>query len=166
MQRSIRALLVLAVFSFCACSSNSPASDAATASPTATPAAPISTAELEKQLIELEKRAWELSKNNQAEEFRKATTPGYQAIYISGIRNLEETIQDFTTVPIKQYALSDFHVHFPVKDTAILTYKTTDVVVHKGKELKESLNCAAVWVNIGSEWKSALYSESPAAPAK
>jgi len=166
MQRSIRALLVLAVFSFCACSANSPAPAAATASPTATPIAPVSTADLEKQLIELEKRAWELSKNNQAEEFRKLATPGYQAIYLGGIKNLEEAIKDFTTVPVKQYALSDFHVHFPVKDTAVLTYKTTDVVVHKGKELKESLNCASVLVNIGGEWKSALYSESPAAPAK
>lgn len=120
MKRITLALFVLAVFACGACSANNPTPAAATASPSAPPATMVSTAELEKQIIELEKRAWELSKNNQAEEFRKLMTPGHQAIYISGIRNLEETIQDFTVVTVKQYALADFRVNFPVKDTAIL----------------------------------------------
>lgn len=166
MKRIRFALLALAVFTLSSCASNNPAPAAATTSPIASTTAPISTAELEKQIIELEKRAWELSKNNQAEEFRKATTPDYRAIYFGGIKNLEEAIKDFAAVPIKQYTLSDFQITFPVKDTAVLTYKTTDVEVQQGKELKESLNCASVRVNIGGEWKSALYSESPAASAK
>lgn len=162
MKRTTFALLALTVSTLSACATNNPAPATAATSPAAPTPAPVNTVELKKQLIDLEKRAWELSPNNQAEEFRKATTPGYRAIYFGGIKNLEEAIKDFAVVPIKQYMLSDFQVTFPVKDTAVLTYKTTDVVVHKGKELKESLNCAAVWVNIGGEWKSALYSESPA----
>lgn len=155
-------LLALVVFTLSSCASSNPA-PATVAPTTASTPAPVSTAELEKQVIDLEKRAWAFSKNNQAEEFRKATTPGYRAIYFGSMKNLEETVKDFAAIPIKQYTLSDFQVTFPVKDTAVLTYKATDIVVQQGKELKESLNCAAVWVNISGEWKGALYSESPAA---
>lgn len=166
MPRILLALLALSVTALCACATNSPTPAAATASLSTTPATRANTAELEQQLINLEKKTWEYSQKKQAAEYRKTLAPGYRAIYLGGIKEAEEVISDLALIDIKQYELSDFKVRLAAKDTAILTYKLKGVSVYQGKEIKDTLLCSAVWVNLGGEWKAALYTESADTPAK
>ena len=166
MQRIKFVLLAFAVSALSACATHSPTPAAATASPSATAPATANTAELEQQLIELEKKSWEYSQKKQAAEYRETLAPGYRAIYLGGIKEAEEVINDLALIDIKQYELSDFKVRLAAKDTAILTYKLKGLSVYQGKEIKDALLCSAVWVNLGEKWKAALYTESANTAAK
>lgn len=166
MKRTTFALLALTVSMLCACATNNPAPATAATSPTASTPTPVSTAELEKKILELEKRAWELSKNKRIEEYGKLLVPEYRAVFVTGIKNLEENLKIVGEGNIKSYSISEANVSFPIKDTAILTYRLDGTAVFEGKEQKAPLNCSSVWVNVGGQWKAALYTETTAGPAK
>jgi len=169
MHRINLVLLVLAVSAFTACATNSSAPAAATASPSASPAADVQEAslvELGKTIIELEKKTWETTNSSQAEAGKKYYLPDYRAIYFGGIKSLEENIQDSKDMTLKSFAMSEEKVTFPVKDTALLTYRYTADSTYKGKKTGGPTLASSVWVRVGGEWKNALYTETSAAPAK
>jgi hypothetical protein len=166
MKRFHFVLLVLAVSALCSCATKSSGPTAASASLSASPAATVTAAATAETIIELEKKAWELAKNKQMDEFRQLLVPEYRTIYQGKIWNLDECIKDLMQTDIKSYLLSDMRVTFPVKDTAILTYRVDAVTVVSGKELKDPLYCSSVWVNIDGQWKGAVYTESPVATPK
>lgn len=159
-------LLVLAVSALCSCATKSSGPTATSPSLSASPAATVSATTTAETIIELEKKTWELAKTKRLDEFRKLLVPEYRTIYQGKIWNLDENIKDLMQSDIKSYSLSDTLVTFPVKDTAILTYRLDAVTVVNGKELKDPLYCSSVWVNIGGQWKGAVYVESPVATPK
>lgn len=168
MQRIKFVLLAFAMSALTACATHRPTPAAATASPSpsATATATAITPELEQQLIGLEKKSWEYAQKKQAAEYRQTMAPGYRAIYLGGIKEAEEVINDLPLIDIKRYELSDFKVRLAAKDTAILTYKLKGLSVYRGKEIQDALLCSAVWVNLDGEWKAALYTESADTLAK
>ncbi|MBA3715729.1 MAG: nuclear transport factor 2 family protein [Pyrinomonadaceae bacterium] len=119
-----------------------------------------STADREKMLIEIEKKSWEPLKNKQVEEARKLAAPGYRAIYYGQIKDAEETYKDINDIDMKSISFSDWKVTFPVKDTAIITYKYDGKGSYKGEDTSGQNVATSVWVNIGGEWKQAVYAES------
>jgi hypothetical protein len=165
MKRLHFALVTVAAFALCACSTTGPQTATATSSPSASPAATAaSTAEMERAIIDLEKKGWELYKNKQAKEFRSLQAPGYRTVGSSGMKNADEDIKEMEATDIKSYSLSDMNVEFPSKDAATVTYKATYEAIYRGKPVGGVFNSSGVWVNIGGEWKAALYHETKAEP--
>ena len=123
-------------------------------------ASAASTADMEKMLIEIEKKSWEPLKTKKVEEARKLAAPGYRAIYYGQIKDAEETYNDINDIDMKSISFSDWKVTFPVKGTAIVTYKFDAKSSYKGQDTSGQSVATAVWVNIGEEWKQAVYAES------
>ncbi len=165
MKRIYLALLAMAALALCSCSSTPPETATAKTSPSATPTATIiaSTAEMEKKIIDLEKKSWEPVKNQSPEEAKRFEAPGYRAIYFGAIKSVEESANDSKDIVLKSISFSDWKVTFPVKDTAIVTYKYDAVSTYKGKTTGGPTVATATWVNIGGEWKLAVYAEARAA---
>ena len=166
MKRIYIAFFTLIAATLCACSTT-PSESAPAASPVSSPTATVtamSTAEMEKMIIDLEKKSWELYKNKQAKEFRGLLVPGYRTIYRDAIKDTDENLKEMEITDIKSYSLADIKVNFPVKDTAILTYKLTYDSSFKGKPAGGIFYSSVVWVNINGQWKSALYTETKAEP--
>jgi hypothetical protein len=150
----------------CACSPISSGSAPAAASPAASPTATVAamnTAEMEKMIIELEKKSWEPVKNQSPEEAKRFNAPGYRAIYFGAIKGEEESANDNKDIVLKSISFSDWKVSFPVKDTAIVTYKYDAVSTYKGKATGGPSVATSTWVNIAGEWKLAVYAEARAA---
>lgn len=165
MKRLHFALVAVAALALCACSTTSPQTATATSSPSDSPAATVaSTAEMERTIIDLERKSWGIYKNKQAKEFRSLQAPGYRTVGSSGIRNADEDIREMEATDFKGYSLSDMKVEFPGKDAATITYKVTYEATNKGKPVGGVFNSSGVWVNIGGEWKAALYHETKAEP--
>ncbi|MFN7947453.1 MAG: nuclear transport factor 2 family protein [Blastocatellia bacterium] len=165
MKRFHITLLALAALALCSCATTTPQPAAAgsAASPTASAAA-LNLAEMEKTVIDLEKKSWELYRSRNAEAVRKLNAPGYRAIYQGEIKDGEVDIQGMTDYDIKSQTFSDMKVTFPVRDTAILTYKYTQTAAYKGKDNSGSYVAAAAWVNINGEWKQSFYTDAKAEP--
>ncbi len=119
-----------------------------------------STADMEKMIIELEKKSWEPLKNKQVEEARKLAAPGYRAIYYGQIKDAEEALKDINDIDMKSISFSDWKVTFPVKGTAVVTYRYDAKASYKGQDTSGPSVATTVWVNIGGEWKQAVYAES------
>lgn len=164
MKRTCIAILVLATFTFCACSTPPSPSSASTAATPAAAVSAMSIAEMEKSVIDIEKKSWELYKNRQAREYRALLTPGYRTVTSSGTKNTDENVKDMDVTDIKSYSLSDIKIEFPTKDTAVLTYKLNINYAFQGKDASGLYNSSAVWVNNSAEWKCALYNETKAEP--
>lgn len=164
MQRKLNfAALSLLVMLFAACAATEQkASSATTASPAAT-ATPMTTAELEKFIIELEKKSWEPSKTHSPEAAKRLNAPGFRAIYFGTIKSEEEAANDTKEIEIKSLSFSDWKVSFPIKDAAIVTYKYNAVSTYEGKPAGGAAIATSTWVNIGGEWKLAIYAETKAA---
>jgi len=154
-------LLALAVAALCSCATNNPGSSVATTSLSASPAATsASTAEMERTVTDLEKKMWELTKNKQAEEYKKFLAPGFRGIHADGIRDREQDAQSLLLGETKEYTLSDFNVTFPNLDTAVLTYKGALKGTFKGVDSSGTYYCSSVWVKQNGDWKNILYAES------
>ena len=165
MKRLLFVIVVMAALALCACATTGPQPATASASPNASPSATVvSTVEMEQAVIALEKKGWELYKNKQEEEYRKSMAPGCRIVDASGIKNADEEISVMKINDIRSYTLSEMKVNFPIRDTAILTYKAAVDSNFKGKHNNFVYNITAVWVNIGGEWKAAAYTEAKADP--
>ncbi len=160
------AFFALLATTLCACSAppseSAPAATSPAASPTATVTA-MNTAEMEKMIIDLEKKSWEPIKNRSPEEAKRLNAPGFRAVYYGVVKSEEENANDTKDIVIKSISFSDWKVSFPIKDTAIVTYKYDSVASYKGKDTSGSFVATATWVNISSEWKLAVYAEARAA---
>ena len=157
MKRFQFVLLVLTISALISCATRSGEHASASTSSNASSAPDVSvTAET---IVEFEKKAWELTKNKRVDDYRKIVVPEYRALYEGKIWNLDENIKNMQLGAIGSYSLSDTKVTFPVKDTAILTYRSDGVSAVNGKEEKYTVNCSSVWVNIGGQWKATLYTE-------
>jgi hypothetical protein len=166
MQRITLVLLVLAMSTLSACAANSPAPAAATASPSATPAAEAkeaSPAELEKTVIDLEKKSMNATSPEMLEQLY---LPEFRAIYFGKLKSFEDMKKDGKDITQKNFVMSGERVTFPIKDTALLTYRYNVESTYKGKKTGGPTLAASVWVRAGGEWKNALYTETAAAPAK
>ncbi len=164
MKRTYVAILLLAAFTLCACSTPPAPSSASTA---ATPAATVSaatTAELEKTVIDHEKKMWELAKGKQVQEYRNALAPGYRGVGVDGIKDADKDAQNLPTYDIKEYALSDFNTTFPNQDTAVITYMGTMTATTKGVTSSGKLYASSVWAKQNGDWKCVLYSATKAEP--
>lgn len=89
--------------------------------------------------------------------------PGFRSLYFGAIKSEEEGLNDLKDIVIKSISFSDWKVSFPVKDTAIVTYKYDAVSTYKGKDTSGPTVATSSWVNIGGEWKLAVYAEARAA---
>ena len=165
MKRLHFALLALAVFALSSCAASGPESAATTASPSPSTAATVaSTAEMEKAVIDIEKKSWEPLKTKNEAEARKFAAPGYRAVYYGEIKDAEETYKDIKDVDLKSQSFSDWKVTFPVKDTAVITYKYEAKGSYKGKDTSGNYAAASVWVNTNGAWKQAVYAEAKTEP--
>jgi len=166
MKRIYIAFFALLATTLCACSETPSASAPAAASPASSPTATVTTmntAEMEKMIIEIEKKSWEPVKNQSPEEAKRFNAPGYRAIYYGAIKGEEESANDNKDIVLKSISFSDWKVSFPVKDTAIVTYKYEAVSSYKGKDTSGPTVATSTWVNIAGEWKLAVYAEARAA---
>ena len=167
MKRIYIAFFALMATTLCSCSPTPSASAPATASPASSPTATvtaINTAEMEKKIIELEKKSWEPIKNQSPEEAKRLNAPGYRAVYFGVVKSEEESANDTKDIVIKSLSFSDWKVSFPIKDTAIVTYKYDSVASYKRNDTSGYYVANSTWVNIGGEWKLALYAETKAEP--
>ena len=165
MKRIYVAFFALIALTLCACSTT-PSESAPAASPMSSPTATVtamSTAEMEKMIIDLEKKSWEPIKNQSPEEAKRLNAPGYRAIYYGVIKSAEESANDTKDIVMKSISFSDWKVSFPVKNTAVITYKYTAVSSYKGKDTSGPSVATSVWVNLGGERKQAIYAEARAA---
>jgi hypothetical protein len=161
MERLHFLLVAMAALALCACSTTGPQTATATSTPIASPTATVaSTAEMEKAVIDLEKKSWELYKTKQAKEYKALLAPGYRSIYHGGVKDADENVKDIEATNIKSYSLSDVKASFPTKDTAILTYKLGIDYTYQGQKADDAFHASSVWVNVGGEWKLALYTEA------
>ena len=154
-------LIILALFSltFAACSTSS-GTASVTTSPTVLPTTSAkSTAEQEQLLIDLEKKAWDLYHNRKIDEVRKYYIPEFRAVSAGGVHGLEDSLKAANEMTTKDFSMSDIKVTFPVKDTALLTYKYKSTTTYKGKTSTDTMVSSTVWVMKDGEWKTALYSE-------
>lgn len=151
--------LVIALFSSCAATEEKATS--ATASVTATVAAK-SPAEMEKLLIELEKKSWDPVKEHSPEAAKQINAPGFRAVYYGVVKSEEESANDTKDIVIKNISFSDWKVSFPVPNTAIITYQYDAVASYKGKDTSGTYVANSTWVNIGGDWKLAIYADTKA----
>ena len=165
MKRLHFTLLSLAALALCSCATTTlqPATASSTPSP-AVSATAMNMAEMEKMIIDLEKKTWEVYRSKNAEAVRKFNAPGYRAIYGGKIKDGEVDIQEMMDYDIKSQAFSDMKVTFPIRDTAILTYKYNLTATYKGKDTSGSYVAATVWVTINGEWKQSFYTDTKAEP--
>lgn len=119
---------------------------------------------MEKMIIDLEKKSWDVFIKKQMEEAKKLSTSDSRSIDSGGVKNLDEGLKDMNNYEMKNFSMSDIKVTFPVKDTAIITYKFTADAKYKGKDTSGTYVSASVWVNQGGEWKAAFYAETKAEP--
>lgn len=167
MKRIYIAFFALMATTFCACSETPSASAPVAASPASSPMATVTamnTAEMEKMIIELEKKIWELYINKKIAEVKPYYLPEYRAIYYGTIKTLEENLKDANEIETKNFSMSDVKATFPVKDTALLTYRYSATSTYKGKTTSGTMVGSSVWVNKDGGWKCALYTETIAEP--
>ena len=160
------AFFALLATTLCACSPTPSGSAPAAASPVSSPTATVTamnTAEMEKMIIELEKKSWEPVKNQSPEEAKRINAPGFRSIYFGVIKDEEESANDTKNIVLKSISFSDWKVSFPVKDTAIVTYKFDVVESYKGEDKSGRYVANSTWVNVGNEWKLAIYADTKAA---
>lgn len=166
MKRTLFALLAISAVTFCACSSI-PSGATPAASPAATAIVNVSamdTVELTKVILDKERKTWELAQNKQREEFKKLLALDYRAVFDDGFYDANQDAEALLSLELKEYAWMDEKVTFPLKDTAILTYKTISKAAYKGKDVSGTYYYSAVWVKQGEEWKRALLQETKAVP--
>jgi hypothetical protein len=159
MKRLTLIVLALSLLVLSACST--PTGTASnTASATASPtASAMNTTELEKTLVDLEKKAWDLYHNRKIDEVRKYYIPEFRAVSAGGVHGLEDSLKAANEMTTKDFSMSDIKVTFPIKDTALMTYKYKSTVTYKGKTSTNTMLSSTVWVMKDGEWKTALYSE-------
>lgn len=166
MKRILFALLALITVTLCACSTEPAGTATATATPSAaTPASVVfDAATTEKAIIELEKKTWEVYQNKNIEAYKKYYTADFRAIYFGGLKTYEENFADVKDITIKHITFSDWKVSFPVKETAIVTYKYTSTASYKGKDTSGNFIVMTTWANVGGDWKQGSYAEAKAEP--
>lgn len=162
MKRIYIAFFALLATTHCACSS-APSGGATTTTPSAAPTVaafdPVTT---EKMLIELEKKTWNIYQDKKVDEYKKLFTPDFRAIYYGTIKSFDENFADVKDITIKNISFSDWKVTFPVKNTAIVTYKDTATATYKGKDTSGTYVVTTTWVEINGEWKQAVYADTKA----
>lgn len=164
MTRIYIVFFILLATTLCACSST-PLGVATTTTPSTAPtAAAFDAAATEKTLIELEKKTWNIYQDKKVEEYKKLYTPDFRAIYYGAIKSFDENFADVKDITIKNISFSDWKVTFPVKNTAIMTYKDTASTTYKGQDTSGTYVVTTTWVEINGEWKQAVYAEAKAEP--
>lgn len=163
MTRIYIVFFILLATTLCACSS-APSGVATTTPSTAPTAAAFDAVAAEKTVIEFEKKTWNVYQDKQIEEHKKLYTPDFRAIYYGVIKSFDENFADVKDITIKNISFSDWKVTFPVKNTAIVTYKDTATATYKGQDTSGTYVVTTTWVEINGEWKQAVYAEAKADP--
>ena len=68
------------------------------------------------------------------------------------------------TMVVTSFEFSDMEVVFPNEKTAILTYRVKQGVATRGngKASVQQMNNTSTWVQVGSQWKCVMHTETPA----
>ena len=68
------------------------------------------------------------------------------------------------TMVVTSFEFSDMEVVFPNENTAILTYRVKQGIATRGngKTSFQQMNNTSTWVQVGSQWKCVMHTETPA----
>ena len=77
------------------------------------------------EIMAKEKAAWQAFKDKDADAFKKLISSDLATVTSDRMHNLEQELEMMGKTKMKSFDLSDFNVTFPIRKTAILTYKAT-----------------------------------------
>lgn len=114
-------------------------------------------------LVSLEKEGWEACKRHDTIAFANLCTKNQFEIWGDGqILTVRDIISQIPDTEILEYTMDDIKVFFPSKKTAIVRYKILSKVSYKGNLIPSHwMIASSVWVKNKSDWKFALYQETP-----
>lgn len=120
---------------------------------------------VEAQLISLEKQAAEAFREKNISFFQSYLSNDVVGIAPTGRVGKSEVINMISSMDCKVSSLSmdSFEAKMIGKDTAVLTYKTTQDITCGGKKEPPAVWCWTLFVKDEGKWRAVFHQETPAA---
>ena len=128
---------------------------------------------LAKTLIDLETKFWQSMVDQDAdaalqllhEPTLMASSHGAMKFDHAGYRKMAEQ----GSMVVTAFALSDIEVSFPLKTTAVMTYRVKQTVATReggksGKDTVQDMSDTSTWVYVDKRWQCVLHNESQMDP--
>lgn len=112
-----------------------------------------------------EKEVWQAVKDKKMDAFKDFLSPDMQAVYVDGAYTRDKEVEAVAKIDMKSFALSDFVVTMPNKDTAIVSYTAKIEGSADGKDTSGTYYAGSVWQMKDGKWHAIFHSDMKAQDA-
>ena len=119
---------------------------------------------LQSTLVSIEEKLWEAWKNRDGKPFEMHLAADCIEIGGTGIRSQAQIVERISggACDVQGYSLSEWNLHRISDDTAILTYKASQVdATCDGNKVPAQVYANTVFVKRGEKWLAAAHQETP-----